>query len=132
MESAPDRPLDDGQVIALAGRNLRVVHTPGHTPGHACFLLDGADVLFTGDHVLQKTSPHVGSAILPLDERDHVGDYLSSLRNVRRFGITRGLGAHGAAIDDLPRRAGELIDHHEENSPRCSSPSVTSSSLCGR
>lgn len=113
-ESTPDRTLADGEVVALTGRDLRVVYTPGHTPGHACFYLEDADVMFTGDHVLQKTTPHVGNFVYPLEERDALAEFLDSLRRVQAMGVTRGLGAHGLPIDDVAGRARELIEHHEE------------------
>jgi len=40
--------LTDGQVLPVAG-GLRVVHTPGHSPGHASYLHEGSGVLVTGD-----------------------------------------------------------------------------------
>jgi len=49
--------LEDGQEIDLGGRVIRVIHTPGHSPGHCSFLLttesqsDG--ILFTGDTAYQ-------------------------------------------------------------------------------
>ncbi len=43
--------LADGQVVAYEGFSVRVVHTPGHTPGSACFLIGG--FLFTGDTLLK-------------------------------------------------------------------------------
>ena len=42
-----DAPLEDGQVLKFGERTFRVFHTPGHTPGHCVFLLDGT--LFLGD-----------------------------------------------------------------------------------
>ncbi len=39
--------LRDGQKLTLAGMNVEVLHTPGHTPGSSCFLIEGH--LFTGD-----------------------------------------------------------------------------------
>ena len=42
-----DHPLADGDVICAGAVDLRVVHTPGHTPGH-CILVAGDDV-FCGD-----------------------------------------------------------------------------------
>lgn len=38
----------DGELLDVAG-GLRVVHTPGHTPGHVSFLHEGSGVLITGD-----------------------------------------------------------------------------------
>lgn len=113
-DSRPDRILVDGDVIRLAGRDLRAVFTPGHTPGHVCFHLPDADIVFTGDHVLQKTTPHVGNFVYPLEQRDALAEFFDSLQRVRSMDVTRGLGAHGIPIDDVAGRAGELIDHHEE------------------
>jgi glyoxylase-like metal-dependent hydrolase (beta-lactamase superfamily II) len=45
---AVDEAFADGAVLPLAG-GLRVVHTPGHTPGHCSFLHTRAGVLLTGD-----------------------------------------------------------------------------------
>ncbi|HVP89655.1 MAG TPA: MBL fold metallo-hydrolase [Terriglobales bacterium] len=44
---APDRLLVDGDEIAVGGETLRVIHTPGHTPGSVGFLAAG--VVFSGD-----------------------------------------------------------------------------------
>lgn len=45
----PDRDLADGDVINVAGATLRAVHTPGHSPGSTCFLLEEEGTVFTGD-----------------------------------------------------------------------------------
>ena len=49
---AIDRDLADGDVLALGEREVTVLHTPGHTPGGACFLtgrhLISGDTLFPG------------------------------------------------------------------------------------
>ena len=42
-------PLKDGDVIDLGGRQLLVIHIPGHTPGGMCFLEDATRILFSGD-----------------------------------------------------------------------------------
>lgn len=52
-KSAPtpvDDELVDGQVLDVAG-GLRVLHTPGHTPGHIALLHEPSKVLITGDSV---------------------------------------------------------------------------------
>jgi len=40
----------DGQVVPFAG-GIQVVHTPGHSPGHASYLLLDSGVLITGDAI---------------------------------------------------------------------------------
>jgi glyoxylase-like metal-dependent hydrolase (beta-lactamase superfamily II) len=42
--------LTDGQVVPVAG-GLRVVHTPGHSPGHVSYLHEESGVLITGDAI---------------------------------------------------------------------------------
>ncbi len=46
------RTLADGDVLELGGFRIQVQHTPGHTPGHCCFLTDGfvlsGDLVFAG------------------------------------------------------------------------------------
>ena len=44
-----DRLLSDGEQLQIAGFNIRVLHTPGHTAGGACFYLEEEEVLFSGD-----------------------------------------------------------------------------------
>jgi glyoxylase-like metal-dependent hydrolase (beta-lactamase superfamily II) len=43
--------LAHGQVLDLAGLSFEVRHTPGHTPGHCCFLLTDQETLFSGDQL---------------------------------------------------------------------------------
>jgi len=42
-----DQPLVDGEEIPIGNFNLHVLHTPGHTPGSVCFVLEPH--LFSGD-----------------------------------------------------------------------------------
>jgi len=42
-------PVQDGQILAVAGMNFEVIATPGHTPGGVCYLEREADILLTGD-----------------------------------------------------------------------------------
>lgn len=45
----PTGTLTDGQVIPIAGSEIRVLHTPGHAPGACCFYSPDLGVLFSGD-----------------------------------------------------------------------------------
>jgi glyoxylase-like metal-dependent hydrolase (beta-lactamase superfamily II) len=44
-----DQILEDDTVIEVGRVRLRTIHTPGHTPGSMCFLVEGSPVLFSGD-----------------------------------------------------------------------------------
>ncbi len=41
--------LEDDSVIEVGRLRLRTIHTPGHTPGSMCFVVEGSPVLFSGD-----------------------------------------------------------------------------------
>ncbi len=48
-DRSPDLALADGQVIDAGAAHLRVLHTPGHSPGGVCLHLADRDVVFSGD-----------------------------------------------------------------------------------
>lgn len=45
------RTVRDGDVLEFAGFRIDVLHTPGHTPGHVCYVTDG--FTFSGDLVFR-------------------------------------------------------------------------------
>lgn len=45
----PEGTLEEGQLVAVGPLALRVLHTPGHTPGSVCLDLPEVEILFTGD-----------------------------------------------------------------------------------
>ena len=48
-DTEPDGDLGDEQVIEIAATPLRVLHTPGHSPGSICLYAPALGVLFSGD-----------------------------------------------------------------------------------
>ncbi|SDN19915.1 MBL fold metallo-hydrolase [Streptomyces wuyuanensis] len=120
----PDREIAPGELLDLAGRRLRAIWTPGHTPGHVCLHLEedhpanlpGRGRLFSGDHLLPGISPHIGLYEDPDDSTvtDPLGDYLDSLERVGRLGAAEVLPAHQHPFTDATARVRELLAHHEE------------------
>lgn len=49
FQGIPTRILQDGETIDFGDRQLTVIHTPGHSPGHCCFYEQGRRYLFSGD-----------------------------------------------------------------------------------
>ena len=45
----PDRWLEEGETIAIAGQDFAVLHCPGHTPGHLAFVSEALQVAVVGD-----------------------------------------------------------------------------------
>jgi len=107
----PDALLADGDEIPLGGgKHFDVVWTPGHTPGHCCFLLQPDGILFVGDHLLPKITPHVG--VYPGGPENPLGDFLNSHEKIKRLDARLVCPAHGGVYEDHRRRASQLIDFH--------------------
>jgi glyoxylase-like metal-dependent hydrolase (beta-lactamase superfamily II) len=103
--------LDDGDFVPLAGRRVRAIWTPGHTPGHLCLFDADAQVLLTGDHVLSRISPNIG---LQLSGDDPLGRYLESLEKVAAYDACEALPGHEYRFRGIAARAAELDGHHRE------------------
>jgi glyoxylase-like metal-dependent hydrolase (beta-lactamase superfamily II) len=57
-----DQIVAGGETLALAGLELDVVFTPGHSPGHVTYSVRGEDAIFSGDVLFQGS---VGRVDLP-------------------------------------------------------------------
>jgi glyoxylase-like metal-dependent hydrolase (beta-lactamase superfamily II)/8-oxo-dGTP pyrophosphatase MutT (NUDIX family) len=87
------RSLEDGELFDVPGAPLRVLHTPGHTPDHVCFLQEGSASLFAGDNILGE-----GTAVIAPPEGD-MDVYLSSLTRLLDFDIDRIYPGHFRPLD---------------------------------
>ncbi|MHC4406663.1 MAG: MBL fold metallo-hydrolase, partial [Planctomycetota bacterium] len=105
------RTLDDEQ----PWDGFRPIHTPGHSPGHVCLLID--DVLLAGDHVLARTIPQQWPESVAA--YTGLGHYLDSLEKLRRIeGIRLSLGGHEPPVRDLARRIDEIRQTHHRRLDR--------------
>ena len=57
----------DGDVLNFGRVQLRVLHTPGHSPGHCCFYAEREGVLFSADVDLTSFGPWYGHNSCELD-----------------------------------------------------------------
>ncbi|MGN6725434.1 MAG: MBL fold metallo-hydrolase [Tepidisphaeraceae bacterium] len=82
--------LADGQVLQIGGLSCRVIHTPGHSPGHVAFYFESEETLIGGDLI-------IGGAIGRYDLPD--SDFEQLCQSVRRVmklpQTTRLLPGHG-------------------------------------
>ena len=51
---SPGRLLEDGMELACGGLTLKVLHTPGHTPGGCCIYLESEGTVITGDTLFRE------------------------------------------------------------------------------
>jgi len=101
----PDHRIVDGDVIAGDGWALESIATPGHTANHMAFALKGADVLFSGDHVMGWST----SIVAPPD--GSMSDYMASLDRLAARPETVYLAGHGDVIRDAPGLVARYIAH---------------------
>jgi glyoxylase-like metal-dependent hydrolase (beta-lactamase superfamily II) len=101
----PDRVLGDGETIAVAGRTLTAIATPGHASNHLCFADEAAGVLFSGDHVMGWST----SVVLPPD--GDMGDYVRSLQKLQKRSETLYFPAHGEPVNNPQQLVRGMIGH---------------------
>lgn len=87
FQGMPSKTVTDHDVIDIGGRNIEVMHTPGHSPGHLCFWEKASGYLFTGDLVYKGTL----SACYPSTDP---AAYLMSLKKVAALPVKRVFPAH--------------------------------------
>jgi glyoxylase-like metal-dependent hydrolase (beta-lactamase superfamily II) len=107
----PDRQLTDGDIADVPGWRLQAVHTPGHTPGHLCFVDELAQRFFSGDHVLPRITPNI--SMLAHSVRPPLADYLASLAKVRGLEVDEVFPAHEWRFRGLADRVDGIAAHHE-------------------
>ena len=93
------------EVIELDGFSIELIATPGHVSNHICYLLREEKLLFTGDHILQGTTP----VILPPD--GDMADYLHSLEILLKRDLRFLAPGHGVLMDKPKQEIEKLIAH---------------------
>jgi glyoxylase-like metal-dependent hydrolase (beta-lactamase superfamily II) len=54
----PYKLLESDETVKLNGINVKIIHTPGHTPGSSCYII-GEDYLVTGDNLIVSDGKYV-------------------------------------------------------------------------
>jgi glyoxylase-like metal-dependent hydrolase (beta-lactamase superfamily II) len=131
----PDRELSDGDLADVPGWRLRAVHTPGHTPGHLCFVDELAQRLFAGDHILPRITPNI--SVQGVEALQPLADYLESLAKVRDLDVAEVMPAHEWRFRGLAQRADDIAAHHERRLAElldaiAANPDATSWHLAGQ
>lgn len=72
---AIERYLNEGESIQLGKTDIKILHTPGHTPGGLSFYIESAHIVFTGDTLFQGS---IGRTDLP---GGNMEDEINSIKN---------------------------------------------------
>jgi glyoxylase-like metal-dependent hydrolase (beta-lactamase superfamily II) len=101
-----DEGLTDGDVVAAAGHEVRVAHTPGHSSDSLSYVLP--DAVLTGDTILGR-----GTTVVAHTD-GVLADYLASLQRLRDLGHVAVLPGHGPELPDAQAAAQHYLDHREQ------------------
>ena len=104
--------LDDGEFAALQDEmelefesgSLKVLHTPGHTPGSCSLVREANRTLICGDCVLKRITPNPILSPDPLNPEKRfrsLAEFLVSLARLRSYSPTLAYGGHGEPITDF-------------------------------
>lgn len=96
--------LHDGMEIEFNSGSLKVLHTPGHTPGSCSFVREANRTLICGDCVLKRITPNPMLSPDPINPKNRfasLAEYLVSLARIRSFSPTLVYGGHGEPVTDF-------------------------------
>lgn len=113
--------LHDEQDLEFESGFLKVLHTPGHTPGSCSFVREANRTLICGDCVLKRITPNPIVSPDPFDAEKRfksLAEYLVSLAKIRSYAPTLVYGGHGEPIvdfDEIFNRYIRAIDERQRN-----------------
>ncbi|HEY7074494.1 MAG TPA: MBL fold metallo-hydrolase, partial [Solirubrobacteraceae bacterium] len=125
--SAPvDRRLPDGGELEFAGRTLKVLHRPGHSPSDTVFWDERRAMAIGGDHLLAHissnpliSSPLGGRSGEPGDGRPRaLRTYLRSLNETRAMPVELVLTGHGKPVTEHAALIDERFALHERRAEK--------------
>ena len=113
--------LRDEQDLEFESGFLKVLHTPGHTPGSCSFVREANRTIICGDCVLKRITPNPVVSPDPFDKEKRfksLAEYLVSLAKIRSYSPTLLYGGHGEPITDFEEifnRYVRAIDERQRN-----------------
>jgi glyoxylase-like metal-dependent hydrolase (beta-lactamase superfamily II) len=108
----PDEVVWGGERLPIGRFEFEVWWTPGHSPGHICFLERAERFILTGDHVLPTITPNI--SYHPQQTGNPLGDYIASLERLEALDVKTVLPAHEYTFTDLQGRLRSIELHHEQ------------------
>lgn len=114
------QPLNDNAELEFAGGTIRVLHTPGHTPGSCSFVREANRTLICGDCVLKRITPNPIISPDPVDPERRfcsLAEYLVSLAKLKTYSPTLVYGGHGEPVtdfDEIFNRYVKAIDERQK------------------
>lgn len=104
-----EQSLVDGDLVEASG--LRIIHTPGHSPGHVVLLHEPSRTLLTGDAVFHRGELGLGPAALAADPALRTGSLARIPRDLEAVGFAHGAALTGCGVDDFHQWLDALEAH---------------------
>lgn len=104
-----DRQIQDGERLVSSGEPdwvLRAIHTPGHDPGHLCFLEESSKILIAGDMVAGK-----GTIVVSHEFGGNMNQFLNSFEVLLGIDSKIIIPAHGQPEPDPHKMLRKHRDH---------------------
>ncbi len=98
-----DMRLREGDSIGAADLSLKVLHTPGHAPGHICLYEGESRTIFAGDMITVRGTPFVGCLQGSLEE------FLESLQRLKKLRIDKAFLSHGGEVGEVHKRIDGIL-----------------------
>ena len=102
----PWRFVSDGETLPAGDDELKVVHTPGHSPDHLAFWHEASGTIFSGDLVVRGSS-----VMIHTSRGGNLSEYLRSLERVMMLEPKLLLPAHGPRIEEPRALLTSYLEH---------------------
>ncbi|MFX0083856.1 MAG: MBL fold metallo-hydrolase [Candidatus Hodarchaeota archaeon] len=115
----PNLLLNDNDKIVDG--ELQIIHSPGHSVGHICVYYPREGIIFSGDHILSKITPHLGTLAIPgaseFNKKNNFENilehYLRSLDRIDKLNSKIILPGHEQIIYYPHERITAIKNHHQ-------------------
>ncbi|MFY9226470.1 MAG: MBL fold metallo-hydrolase [Blastocatellia bacterium] len=109
--------VEDEEEIIFEKGSLKVLHTPGHTPGSICLFRESNRELIAADTVIKHISPNPMLHVDPLDNYRRfpsLSEYLCSVSRIKELAPTFIHSGHGHPILDYGEHFHRLVRRTQE------------------
>jgi glyoxylase-like metal-dependent hydrolase (beta-lactamase superfamily II) len=97
--------LKDKENINLGAITVKIIATPGHTPGHLSFFFPDEEILFLGDYDLTKFGPWYGDVYSSIEQT------IKSIHRLKNIPARRWIASHNTGL--FEENPGKLWDDYE-------------------
>jgi glyoxylase-like metal-dependent hydrolase (beta-lactamase superfamily II) len=104
--AVPWRTASDGDLLPAGDDELKVIHTPGHSPDHLAFWHEPSGTIFSGDLVV-----HGSSVMIHTSRGGNLSEYLRSLERLMMLEPRVLLPAHGPRVDAPRKLLTSYLEH---------------------